>query len=80
VDLPRAVAAVRAAYPDVAVRVGEAIGPHQALADALIACAERAQPLADWRQALPDPSRFCRANPRCPLFGTSACPESREHA
>lgn len=77
VDLPRAIAAVRASYPEIAVRVGEAIGSHPSLADALLACATRAQPVAQWRQALPDPTPFCRANPRCPLYGTSSCPASR---
>ncbi len=76
VDLPRAIAAVRASHPEIAVRVGEAIGPHPSLADALIACAKRAQPVEQWRQALPDPARFCRAHPRCPLYGTSSCPAS----
>ncbi len=77
VDLPRAVAAVRARYPDIDVRMGEAIGPHPALADALLACAERATPLAEWRRTLPDPAGSCRANPRCPLFGTSDCPATK---
>src|SRR5919202_5974049 len=69
VDLPRKIAAVRARYPEVDVRVAAAMGFHPRLADALLACAERAAPPSEWGRTLQDAAQFCRADLRCPLYG-----------
>jgi sirohydrochlorin cobaltochelatase len=54
VDLPQAVAAVRADYPQVQFVIAEAIGFDEALADVLIASARKAAPLdaGDAKEAL----------------------------
>ena len=74
VDLPRKIATARSRYPEIDVRVAEAMRFHPLLADALLACAERAVPVAGSRQRLDTASQYCRADPRCPLYGTPACP------
>ncbi len=73
VDLPRKVAAVCKRYPDVDVRVAEAMRFHPLLADALLACAGRAVSVGEWRERLNPASRHCRARPECPLFGSAGC-------
>lgn len=78
VDLPRKIAAMQARFPEVDVRVAEALRFHQGLADALLACAGRSAPPSQWRTTLEAASRYCRATPRCPLYGTDACPATRE--
>lgn len=74
VDLPRKVAAIRRQFPEVDVRVADAMRFHPGLADALLACAERVAPPSEWRKTLQTAAAFCRANPRCPLYGSPACP------
>ncbi|WP_026369598.1 sirohydrochlorin chelatase [Kallotenue papyrolyticum] len=76
-DLPDQLATVQAAFPDVELRVAEAIRFHPLLADALLACATRAQPPSAWRDSRAQAAAFCRANPRCPLYGTEDCPATR---
>lgn len=73
VDLPRKIAAVRAAYPEVDVRVADALRFHPGLADAILQCAERTAPPAEWRRTLEDAAQFCRADARCPLYGSANC-------
>ena len=73
VDLPPRIAAMRRRHPALDVRVAEALRFHPLLADALLACAERAVPIAAWRHGLGTASRFCRADPRCPLYGSGRC-------
>jgi sirohydrochlorin ferrochelatase len=74
VDLPKAVAAAQAAFPQVTFVVAEAIGFDEALADALIESAFEAVPASEWRRDLQRASQYCRANPQCPLYGSPACP------
>src|SRR3712207_7781033 len=45
VDLPRKIAAARRQYPQIDVQVAEAMRFHPLLADALLACSERAVPV-----------------------------------
>ncbi len=78
VDLPRKIAAMQARFPEVEVRVADALRFHAGLADALLACAERTAPPSAWRKTLETASRFCRANPRCPLYGSPSCPATKE--
>ena len=78
VDLPRKIAPMRTRYPQIDVRVADAMRFHPLLADALFACAERAAPPSEWRRRLETASRFCRADPECPLYGTPACPAVKE--
>jgi sirohydrochlorin ferrochelatase len=76
-DLPQFIDSARREFPHVEVRVADAIRFHPRLADALLACAERAQPPAAWRDTKAQVAAFCRANPRCPLYGTDDCPATR---
>jgi sirohydrochlorin cobaltochelatase len=76
-DLPDVIATAQAEFPHVEVQVAEAIRFHPLLADALIACAERARPPAAWRDTKAQVAAFCRAHPRCPLYGTEDCPATR---
>ena len=76
VDLPRAVELARAAYPGIEFSIADAIGFDARLADALIDSAHHAFGPERWREDLSRASRYCRANPECPLFGTSNCPRS----
>lgn len=76
-DLPGCVAEAQAEFPEVEVRVAEAIRFHPRLADALLGCAERALPPAAWRDTKAQAAAFCRASPRCPLYGTDDCPATQ---
>ena len=78
VDLPRKIAAVCTRYPEVDVRVAAAMGFHPGLADALLACAQRTAPPSEWRRTLETAGQFCRADPRCPLYGSAACRVTKE--
>lgn len=79
-DLPGAIAAAQAEFPGVEVNIADAIRFHPLLADALLACAERAQPPSVWRDTKAQAAAFCRASQRCPLYGTDDCPATRNVA
>lgn len=79
-DLPGQIEQMQAEFPNVEVHIADAIRFHPRLADALIACAERAQPPAAWRDTKAQAAAFCRASPRCPLYGTDDCPATRKVA
>ncbi len=72
-DLPRKIAAARRRYPQVDVRVAEAMRFHPLLADALLACSDRAVPVDQWRERLQVVKEFCRAQASCPVYGSSLC-------
>ncbi len=74
VDLPRELAQVQERHPQIAVQVADAMRDHPVLADALLACAERAAPPAQWRTLLNGAAQWCRASEQCPLYGTAKCP------
>ncbi|MBV9868463.1 MAG: CbiX/SirB N-terminal domain-containing protein [Abitibacteriaceae bacterium] len=74
VDLPPKIEAMRAQYPQVEVLLAQAMRFHEALADALIACAHKSASPAHWRDILNTAPQFCRADPRCPLYGEAPCP------
>lgn len=76
VDLPPKIAAMQAKYPHVEVRVAQAMRFHTGLADAILSCAERAEPPARWRDILKTAPQFCRIDPQCPLYGGELCPAS----
>lgn len=76
-DLPDQLAAVQRRFPDVEVHVAEAIRFHPLLVDALLACAERAQPPAAWRDTKAQVAAHCRSVPSCPLYGSADCPATR---
>ena len=76
-DLPDVIATAQAEFPEVEVQVADAIRFHPLLADALLACADRARPPAEWRDTKAQVAASCRANPRCPLYGTEDCPATR---
>jgi sirohydrochlorin ferrochelatase len=73
VDLPREIDAVRAQHPQIKVRVADAMCFHPSLADALLTCAGRAGPPAQWRDILNTAPQFCQQNPHCPLYGSEKC-------
>jgi sirohydrochlorin ferrochelatase len=77
VDLPRAIEAQQARFPNVKVKIAEAMRFHESLADAVIACANRAQPPAAWRDLLQIAPEWCRADAACPLYGTEKCPATQ---
>lgn len=74
VSLPPKIAAMSAKFPDVEVKVAEALQTHEFLADAIINCANRAQEPEKWRDILNTAPQFCRDNAQCPLNGTPQCP------
>jgi sirohydrochlorin ferrochelatase len=76
-DLPRAIESVQAEFPSVEVDVADAIRFHPVLADALLACADRAMSPSAWRDTKAQAAAFCRNSPRCPLNGTDDCPATR---
>ena len=76
-DLPIFIADAQQRYPNITVRVAEALRYHPTLADALLACAERAQDPSAWRDTKAQAAAFCRASKRCPLYGTNDCPATR---
>ncbi len=78
VDLPRKIKAMCARYPEIEVDVADALRFHPSLADALLACAERAIPPSEWRRTLETAGQFCRADPRCPLYGSPTCRMTQE--
>jgi sirohydrochlorin cobaltochelatase len=75
-SLPAALAPVRSAHPEVEFVVAEALGHAPSLADALLESALGARTEEHWRDPLRRAAHSCRAQPDCPLFGTSACPAS----
>lgn len=76
-DLPGVIAEMQAEFPEITVEIADAIRFHPLLADALLACAERAQPPSVWRDTKAQAAAFCRASERCPLYGTDDCPATR---
>ena len=80
VDLPRAVQAAQEAHPHVSFIVADALGFDVHLADALLDSARAPFGPDYWREDLNNASRFCRANPECPLYGTEKCPRTGRKA
>lgn len=76
VALPREVDKARKRHPNTEVRVADAMRFHPTLADALLACAERAASPAQWRDILNTAPQYCRANTDCPLYGSAHCPST----
>lgn len=72
-DLPPRIEAAGRLYPEIAVRVTDALRFHARLADALVACAGRAAPIGEWRRASRAANRFCRSAPNCPAYGSPVC-------
>lgn len=73
-DLPKAIDAARAAWPDLDFTVAEPIGFDDALADAILELAADARGAKSWREDLERAPQFCQKNPRCPLYGRELCP------
>jgi sirohydrochlorin ferrochelatase len=72
-ELPAVIEAARAEHPSVEFAIGEVIGFHPALADAILASAAAARPVAAWREELRVAGESCRENPKCPLHGSAVC-------
>ena len=77
VELTKAIAQAREAFPTMEFVVGEAIGFDERLADALILSAEAALPAENWHDDLERANAHCRDNPECPLYSTPNCPHRR---
>lgn len=77
-DLPAAIAVAQARFPELTFRVADALRFHPTLADALLACADRAQAPAAWRDTKAQAAAFCRASSRCPMYGSDDCPATRQ--
>jgi len=77
VELPKILLPAQQRHPDVEVKIGEAMRDHALLADAILSCASRAAPPAQWRLLLDSAPQWCRANSQCPLFGTPKCPGTK---
>jgi sirohydrochlorin cobaltochelatase len=80
VALPREVEKAKLRHPSIEVRVADAMRFHSLLADALLACADRAAPPAQWGRILQSAHDHCRANPECPLFGSEPCTAMRDES
>ena len=74
VDLPKALDAARARFPEIEFQVAEALGYDDRLTDAILTSAQSALSTAFWREDLRRASLSCRINPQCPLFDTPECP------
>ena len=72
-DLPARIAEARGAHPGVEFVTAGVIGFHPALADVVLASAAGAQDPAHWRRSIAGAGRWCRENPKCPLFGQDPC-------
>jgi len=80
VDLPRCLAEAQERFPQVTFRIGEALGYDTRLANALLDSAANARTSETWRDDLTSAANFCRDNPECPLYPTSACPHTQKKA
>lgn len=76
IDLPERVATARRAWPNMEFVIAEPIGYDEALADAVLALAEKARPFQFWREDYRRAAAFCVASPQCPLYGTLHCPKT----
>ncbi|HEX8834851.1 MAG TPA: CbiX/SirB N-terminal domain-containing protein [Abditibacteriaceae bacterium] len=76
VDLPREVEKVQRNFPEIEVRLADAMRFHPSLADAIVGSASRAQPPSAWRDILKTAPQFCKSNPDCPLYDTPRCPRT----
>ncbi|MEA2489066.1 MAG: sirohydrochlorin cobaltochelatase [Acidobacteriota bacterium] len=72
-ELPAVIDAARAEHPGVTFVVGDVIGFHPALAEAILSSAASARPTAAWREELRIAGESCRENPKCPLHGSAVC-------
>lgn len=78
-DLPAVIAEETRRHPGVTFLVGDVIGFHESLADAVLASADRARSIDDWRHRFADAAAFCREQPKCPLYGSSVCRVQAPH-
>jgi len=72
-DLPKHLAAARAAWPDMAFVVAEPLGCHEGLANALVEMAAAARTSESWRDDLRRAVLHCEADPQCPLYSMPRC-------
>jgi sirohydrochlorin ferrochelatase len=72
-DLPPRIAAATQAHPGLELVAAGVIGFHPAMVDAVLASAGDAPEPAHWRATVADAGRWCRENPRCPLYGEHPC-------
>ena len=80
IELPKVLDPAQLKHPNVQVIIAEAMRDHAALEDAVLSCAERAMPPAQWRDLLNTAPQWCEGDPQCPLFGTIQCPKSEVKA
>ena len=68
VGLPKVLAPERERFPHIEFQIAPALGDHTLLVDAVLSCANRAQPSGNWRAILHSAPKFCERNEGCPLF------------
>jgi sirohydrochlorin cobaltochelatase len=76
VSLPKRIDAVRGDYPSVTFKIAEPLGADSRIADAVIESAMSPLTHIRWREDLGAASNSCRYSDECPLFDTSACPQT----
>jgi sirohydrochlorin cobaltochelatase len=74
VDLPAAIEAAAARFPDTRFAVADAVGFDAALAQAIMESAREAAPAHRWNDSLSRVTDRCRAVSTCPLFGKCVPP------
>lgn len=72
-DLPATIAMARHAHPDLEFVTAGVVGFHPALTDAVLSAAAAAREPVHWRGTTADARRWCRENPKCPLYGSATC-------
>lgn len=68
VGLPRVLAPERERFPNLEFQIAPALGDHALLSEAVLSCANRAQPSENWRAILHSAPQSCERNSTCPLF------------
>jgi sirohydrochlorin cobaltochelatase len=72
-DLPVQIDAARAEHPAIEFVVADAIGFHEAMADAILDSVATARDPRAWANAYDGAAEWCRENPKCPMYGTVPC-------
>jgi len=73
-ELHGAVAEAAARFPRLEIRLAEPMLDAPELADAILQSASVARPLTEATSVSTIPPGECQRHPRCPLYGTAACP------
>jgi sirohydrochlorin cobaltochelatase len=72
-DLPRHIETAKEAHPGIEFVTADAIGFHDAMADAILASALTARDPGAWLDAIVSNEEWCRENHKCPMYGSTRC-------